>query len=70
MGRKHQTRAELSAELTRRDRANRCAWCKVNLLTEPGPLIATLDGRRFCSEGCFQSEQQWIAYCEERRANK
>jgi hypothetical protein len=64
------TRRERLAAIGREDARNRCAWCRINLLTVDGPIVVTLEGRRFCSDGCFESSQQWDAFQEEKRLAK
>jgi len=61
------TRRERNDAIGRADAANRCAWCRVNLLTLEGPTIETLAGRRFCSNGCFEADQAWATYRDDQR---
>lgn len=70
MTRKGRTRREYLEALGREDARNRCAWCRINLLTVAGPIVVTLDGQRFCAEGCYQASQQWDAFQEEKRLAK
>jgi len=61
------TRRERLAELERAEALNRCAHCKINLRTVTGPIVQTLAGRRFCSDDCYQADEAWTTFCDERR---